>query len=298
MHIARLYTIQIFKAYNGLAFSADYSSHDGNQKEIEYHVKGRVIIDTKAYNMFHSGPIEIDSEIDEELVDAQYLIATLTVYGYFPKGKKWLSFQVDDLTDIEWKEQPLESLILPQQQGLKDVILAIANTQSNKLNVFDDFIGRKGRTDLAHAPNVEANLTAITDMARKLGTIVLFDRADVFMEVSYKPSPARDEMVAIFLMMLDYEATEYTLSNSTEDVESRIHRYLGFGTPDAEISRQIWIQFLRRLSSLASFTDEEIDQLVRNQLNGRRTRDVAKAAGLLARSKGTPAKDVLVRHGG
>ena len=241
-----------FKSYNGTAISRDYNEDDENLRDTKYHIKGRIIIDADAYNIFHpTGTISVSSIIDEdELNDAQRLIATPMVHGYSLKDKEWLIFYLDNSSEIEWDERAFESLVLPkEQQGLKEVILGVAKAQSKKLDSFDDVVQGKGRgiiMQLAGPPgvgktltaesvaevmkvplyvmsagdlgmdasNVESNLKQILKAVPRWGAVLLLDEADVFMEARDATDLARNELVSIFLRMLEYYEVSIVLSPS------------------------------------------------------------------------------------
>ncbi|KAJ5972272.1 uncharacterized protein N7479_002190 [Penicillium vulpinum] len=319
-----------WEEYKGYHFKSyeEGSASTNTKGDTKYHVKNRVIIDTEAYKLFGSmaGSISIHREIDGGLDDAQRLMATPMLYGYSLNDKNWRSFHVDCLEDIEWDEQAFESLVLPQeQQGLKDVILAAAKAQSKKVDTFDDVVQGKGRgfiMQLSGPPGVGKTLTAesvaevmrvplyvmsagdlgidarvfenklkdILRMIPRWGALLLLDEADVFMETRDSTNLDRNELVSIFLRMLEYyEGIIFLTTNRTQNIdpafESRVHLSLSYKELDAESRRQVWKQFLSRSSSINGFTDEQLDQVTELQLNGRQIKNVVKTAGLLAWSK-------------
>ncbi|CRL23672.1 ATPase, AAA+ type, core [Penicillium camemberti] len=317
-----------FKAYEEASTSTNSKSRDDNSRDTNCHVKSRVIIDIDAYKLFgRMLLVTVDKEIDGELDDSQRLIATPTLYGYSLSDKAWSTFLVDQLKDIEWDEKAFESLVLPrEQQGLKEVVLAVAKAQSKKVDEFDDVVRGKGQgfiMQLSGPPGVGKTLTAesvaevmkvplyvmsagdlgvdarsfeakLKDILRlipKWGAVLLLDEADVFMEARDSTNLDRNELVSIFLRMLEYyEGILFLTTNRTQNIdpafESRIHLSLAYKELDAESRRQVWTQFLSRPSNIEAFTDEQLDQVAKSQLNGRQIKNVIKTAGLLAWSKG------------
>ncbi|CAG7938054.1 unnamed protein product [Penicillium salamii] len=315
-----------FKAYDGPAISRDYHEDDPNARDTKYHVKGRIIIDADAYNIFHpNGTINVDSNIEEdELTDTQLLLASPMIYGYSLKDKEWLIFYLESSHEITWDERAFESLVLPkEQQGLKEVILGVAKAQSKRLDSFDDVVQGKGRgiiMQLAGPPGVGKTLTAesvaevmkvplyvmsagdlgmeassverslkqILKAVPRWGAVLLLDEADVFMEARDARDLARNELVSIFLRMLEYyEGILFLTTNRAQNIdpafESRIHISLNYQELDIASRRHIWSQFLTRSSEV--FTDEQLDQMAEVPLNGRQIKNVIKTAGLLAWSK-------------
>ncbi|KAJ5374997.1 ATPase AAA-type core [Penicillium concentricum] len=345
-----------FKSYEEASTSTNSEGRDTNLSGTKYSVKSRVIIDIEAYKLFGRGVVNFVKEIDEELDNSQRLIATPMLYGYSLDDKEWNSFHVDHLKDIEWDEQAFDSLILPrEQQGLKEVILAVAKAQSKKVDGFDDVVRGKGRSfimQLSGPPGVGKTLTAesvaevmkvplyvmsagdlgtdvrgfenklkdILRMIPRWGALLLLDEADVFMECRDSADLARNELVSIFLRVLEYyevspdleiinarrygkyakkdmllifyfslQGILFLTTNRTQNIdpafESRIHLSLTYKELEVESRRQVWTQFLTRSSNMGVFTDEQLNQVAELQLNGRQIKNVIKTAGLLAWSK-------------
>jgi hypothetical protein len=176
----------------------------------------------------------------KELTDDERLLAAPTLRGYSLKEKRWLEFNLDSVKEIVWDSQAFDSLVLPQdQQDLKTLILAFANAQSKQVDSFDDVVQGKGRgiiMQLSGPPGVGKTLTAesvaevmkvplyvmsagdlgtsasrveealkdILRMVPKWGAVLLLDEADVFMEARNSTDLWRNELVSIFLRMLEY----------------------------------------------------------------------------------------------
>jgi hypothetical protein len=231
-----------YKSYEGAAISRTWDDRNDEEKETKYFVKSRVIIDAEGYNIFHPNTsVNTSVDIGKELEsDQQRLFATPWLHGYALKDKEWLMFHLEMTQEIEWDDDAFKSLVLPrEQENLKDVILAVAKAQSKKLDAFDDVVQGKGRgiiMQLAGPPGVGKTLTAesvaevmkvplyvmsagdlgmnadsvesslkdILRMVPKWGAVLLLDEADVFMEARDATDLARNELVSIFLRMLEY----------------------------------------------------------------------------------------------
>lgn len=228
-----------------------YKQYEGTGKtyfcnrEIKFHIKSRIVIDTDAYNTFNPD-LEVDATNPKyELQDDDRLIATPIIRGYALKDKRWLEFYIDGVKDIIWNERAFDSLVLPHaQQDLKQLILAFAESQSNHDGGFDDIIQGKGRGvimllsgppgvgktltaesvaefmkvplyvlsagDLGtNASTVEDSLKDILSIVPRWGAVLLLDEADVFMEARDSTDIKRNELVSIFLRTLEY----YEVSN-------------------------------------------------------------------------------------
>ncbi|EKV04687.1 AAA family ATPase, putative [Penicillium digitatum PHI26] len=277
-----------FRSYERVSNSKNSKSRDTNFKDTKYRVKSRVIIDTEVYNLSESTrSVQICREIDGELDDLQRLVATPILYGYSLNDKGWCSFHVNHLKDIEWNEQAVGSLVLlREQQGLKEVILAVAKAQSRKVDEFDDIVRGKGKGFIMQLSG------PLGPKLPKWGAVLLLDEADVFMKARDSNNLARNELVSIFLSMLEYyevssnrkiiearrdgnnhakndmllifylslQGILFLTTNRTQNIdpafESRIHLSLTYKDFDAESRRQSWAQFLSHSMNNEAFTDE------------------------------------------
>jgi AAA+ superfamily predicted ATPase len=141
-----------------------------------------------------------------------------------------------------------------------------------------------------HADAVEHSLKNILRMVPKWGAVLLLDEADVFMETRSSTDLERNELVSIFLRMLEYyEGILFLTTNRAEQIdpafESRIHLSLNYKELDSTSRRHVWRQFLGRSPNTTAFSDEQLDQLAVPQLNGRQIKNTIKTASLLAWSQ-------------
>ncbi|OGM42814.1 AAA family ATPase [Aspergillus bombycis] len=306
-----------YKQYEGPGFTKFMG------RDIQLNVKSRIIIDGEAYNTFNpNDSIRVDGCI-KTLKDGNRLLATPMLRGYSLKDKKWLEFYLEGVRDIVWDSQAFDSLVLPaEQQRLKGLILAIAKAQSKQMDTFDDVVQGKGRgviLQLSGPPGVGKTLTAesvaevmrvplyvlsagdlgtsagnvekalkdILRMVPKWGAVLLLDEADVFMEARNSTDLERNELVSIFLRLLEYyEGILFLTTNRAESIdpafESRIHVSVRYPDLDVNSRRQIWAQFL---GGNGRFSSEQLDYLAQVKLNGRQIKNVLKTAHLLAREQ-------------
>ncbi|OOQ90056.1 putative AAA family ATPase [Penicillium brasilianum] len=322
-----------YRQYEGLAIGTSDFGPPG-----QFHVKSRIIIDAEAFGVFHShkafgafhshGAIRLkgSKKIRKELTDDQRMITSDMVYGYSLNDKEWMEFSIQNVSEIKWDSFAFESLVLPrEQQGLKDLLLAIAKAQSKQLDGFDDVVRGKGRgiiLQLSGPPGVGKTLTAESvaevmkvplyvmsagdlgtradavehslknnlRMIPKWGAVLLLDEAEVFMEARSPTDLERNELVSIFLRMLEYyEGILFLTTNRAENIdpafESRIHLSLNYKELDATSRRHIWSQLLSRSPNTAVFSDEQLDQLAVSHLDGRQIKNTIKTASLLAWSQ-------------
>ncbi|OJJ38081.1 hypothetical protein ASPWEDRAFT_179685 [Aspergillus wentii DTO 134E9] len=296
-------------------------------RPMKFSIKSRIVIDTEAYNTFNADEaVSVSGHISGNLSDAHRLIATPTLRGYALKDKKWLEFDLDGVKDIVWDSRAFDSLVLPNtQQDLKKLILAFAQSQSRRQDAFDDVIQGKGRGvimllrgppgvgktltaesvaevmkvplyvlsagDLGtNSSRVEDSLKDILCMVPRWGAVLLLDEADVFMEARDKTDLERNELVSIFLRLLEYyEGILFLTTNRAENIdpafESRIHVSIRYPDLNTTSRRQIWTQFLSE-TKMGQLSEEKLDEVCKLELNGRQIKNVLRTAHLLAQEDG------------
>ncbi|KAE8140275.1 P-loop containing nucleoside triphosphate hydrolase protein [Aspergillus pseudotamarii] len=306
-----------YKQYEGPGFTKFMG------QDMQLNVKSRVIIDGEAFNTFNPDDSTRVDGCMKTLNDEQRLLATPTLRGYSLKDKKWLELYLEGVRDIVWDSRAFDSLVLPaEQQRLKGLILAIAKAQSKQMDTFDDVVQGKGRgviIQLSGPPGVGKTLTAesvaevmrvplyvlsagdlgtsagnveralkdILRMVPKWGAVLLLDEADVFMETRNSTDLERNELVSIFLRLLEYyEGILFLTTNRAESIdpafESRIHVSVRYPDLDTKSRRQIWAQFL---GENGGFSSEQLNDLAQVKLNGRQIKNILKTAHLLAREQ-------------
>lgn len=302
-----------YKSYQGIAID------QGEWGPVKYNVDSRIVIDTYAWNRFQpnrqvqlstlnkkppclatDGDDSVDGydndadsyEVEDvgnsdaehlmSLTKDQLLLCSPSLYGYSLKNKKWLQFFVDNVSDIHWNEGAFESLVLPQDH--KELILALASSQVQHKETFDDVIQGKGKgmimllsgppgvgktltaesvAEAMRAPlymmsagdlgleshGVETALSNVLEMSTKWNAVLLLDEADVFLEQRSAHDLERNKLVSIFLRMLEYyEGILFLTTNRVENMDpafqSRIHLSMEYDDLSAASRRHVWANFL------------------------------------------------------
>ncbi|KAJ5664204.1 P-loop containing nucleoside triphosphate hydrolase protein [Penicillium longicatenatum] len=316
-----------YKYYKGPA--KGYSIHFG--REMKFKIDGRVVIDAEAFNTFDpENEITVSGTLSEPLSTHQLMIATPLLRGYALKEKMWLEFFIDGLRDITWNSNAFDSLVLPHaQQDLKKLILGFVRAQSNHCDKFDDIIQGKGRGvimllsgppgvgktltaesvaevmkvplytlsagDLGTtASKVERSLRDILKMVPRWNAIILLDEADVFMEARDTIDLQRNELVTIFLRLLEYYESDqgilFLTTNRAAHIDpafdSRIHVSIRYPELNATSRRHIWNQFITD-QNIERFSETELDLMSSLDLNGRQIKNLVRTAHLLAQEEGS-----------
>ncbi|KAJ8130864.1 hypothetical protein O1611_g2763 [Lasiodiplodia mahajangana] len=253
----------------------------------------------------------------------QLLICAPVVRGYSLRAKLWLEFFVDSISEIVFSDNAFDSLVMPESH--KSLILAIAQAQIQKKDVFDDVISGKGRGiimllsggpgigktltaesvaehmrvplymmsagDLGTtSSDVEAGITRVLSMVARWNAILLLDECDVFLEARSTHDLDRNRIVSIFLRTLEYYEgllflTTNRVKNMDEAFNSRIHFQLEYPDLDANARRAVWQGFLDRRQGGYDIGPEQLARLERLEINGRIIKNVLKSATLLASHK-------------
>ena len=137
------------------AESVEYSDDDGDDdedynrySEAEEYEPDEVIVTGEKGNL-------------TSLTNDQLLLCSASLKGYSLKNKKWLTFYIGSVLDIKYNDSAFESLVLPEDH--KELILALAESQVQHKDGFDDVIQGKGKGMimlLSGPPGVGKTLTA------------------------------------------------------------------------------------------------------------------------------------------
>jgi ATP-dependent 26S proteasome regulatory subunit len=98
--------------------------------------------------------------------------------------------------------------------------------------------------------------------------------------------------MVVFLQSLEYfKGTIFLTTNRVETIdhafESRIHLTLTYPALALDSRRKVWTNFIQSLQvDKSAITDDEIENLAKENLNGRQIKNVVKMAGLLAAHNG------------
>ncbi|KAI0902654.1 P-loop containing nucleoside triphosphate hydrolase protein [Ustulina deusta] len=272
------------------------------------------------------GPVERVENL-QPLTDEQRLLATPWVRGFDLKSKQWCELCVDELRPMTWNDEAFDKLVLPgdEKQLAWEFVEAKSLSQSEK---FDDFIPDKGRgliilmfgppgvgktftaeavadksrvplyamsaAELGTAPDtVEKALENALGLCRMWNAMLLLDEADVFLGARTSDSIARNELVAIFLRMLEYyQGTMFLTTNRIASIDpafqSRIDLFLPYHDLSSEARREVWCNFIERAGQdKFDVTNESLHKLSQLSLNGREIKNLIKSAQLLSFKSGS-----------
>jgi SpoVK/Ycf46/Vps4 family AAA+-type ATPase len=260
------------------------------------------------------------------MTDEQCLLSVHYVKCFNIEKKKWEKLDVTKLHEIPWADRAFDSLVLDQSE--KDLVLALVDRDQFKQGKpFDDFIGGKGQGmimllcgppgvgktltaetvsehlrrplyklgagDLGtEARVVEINLDKALNLCGHFGAVLLIDEADVFMEARTSNNLQRNELVSVFLRLLEYYAgimilTTNRMRSIDTAFESRIDITLTYNALTEADRQQVWRNFLATMDPKdIDVGDADIVMLAKWDFNGRQIKSAIKTARILAARKG------------
>ena len=124
---------------------------------------------------------------------------------------------------------------------------------------------------------MEGHLSRIFQVASHWRALILLDEADVYMEQRTKENLGRNQLVSVFLRMLEYcrgilFLTTNRVSDFDEAILSRIHLMLKYDALGLDARKQIWRHFLhgaRTFQGGPVIACKEMDNLATTAFNGR-----------------------------
>ncbi|KAK7923606.1 hypothetical protein PG985_007677 [Apiospora marii] len=261
------------------------------------------------------------SAVDQPpLTDEQCMATHTHVKGMDMNSRSWYNFYVEELTDIEWRPEIFQRLVLPD--GIKDMTLT-AIKHKQKANVDVDVVPGKGRGmilltfgppgtgktmtaeavaeecrvplyavsagELSTNPrSVEAALDAAFQCCALWNAVMLLDEADVFLAKRSLDGLQRNELVSIFLRKLEhYQGILFLTTNRMESVDaafqSRIDLMLPFDPLTETARREVWRNFVDVNGGADRFDvgQADLDQFASLDLNGREIKNLIKTAMVL-----------------
>jgi SpoVK/Ycf46/Vps4 family AAA+-type ATPase len=141
------------------------------------------------------------------------------------------------------------------------------------------------------ARGVEDNLERALQLCGHFGAVLLLDEADVFMEARTSNDLERNELVSVFLRLLEYYKgimilTTNRMHSIDTAFESRIDITLSYSSLKEVDRQQVWRNFLATIDAQdVDVGEEEVKELAKLNFNGRQIKSAIKTAKILAAKK-------------
>ncbi|KAH8897688.1 P-loop containing nucleoside triphosphate hydrolase protein [Thozetella sp. PMI_491] len=270
--------------------------------------------------------------MNEEIMDREDppddVLACLppTIYGFSFSSKSWRVLRVDRITDVIWNKDAFRQLVATDDT--KELIQAVVTAHGQRLISAPDIIEGKGKGllillhggpgtgktltaesiadqqerplyrvtcgDIGTEPaDVETYLSAVLEIGKAWGCVVLLDEADVFLEERSFTDQKRNAIISIFLRVLEYYdgiliLTTNRVGSFDEAFKSRIQLALWYPKLEEEDRLKIWHNFVQMLAKSKERMDIDdlemnLHRLARFEMNGRQIRNVITMSRHLAK---------------
>ncbi|KAH7416737.1 P-loop containing nucleoside triphosphate hydrolase protein [Cadophora sp. MPI-SDFR-AT-0126] len=139
---------------------------------------------------------------------------------------------------------------------------------------------------------VEEKLSSALDLASRWNAIVLIDEADIFLEERSAHDLKRNGLVSVFLRVLEYyEGIMFLTTNRISAFDpafkSRIHLAIKYPSLSMQSRRNLWKSFILRGTPEHPpqwMTEQFLDRLAAEELNGRQIKNIVRTACAIATS--------------
>ncbi|KAH9838293.1 P-loop containing nucleoside triphosphate hydrolase protein [Rhodofomes roseus] len=284
-------------------------------------IQERIMVDVESFYEYqpHSKFIRhVYRRLDPtKLLEKDYLLCTPVLLGFCCATKAWGAFAIGRTTEIQWSDEPFDTLVLGDAQ--KSLISSLVMEHTSHSLGFDDVVAGKGRglvgllsgnpgcgktltaeavAEFTHKPlyavsagelgtspeSTDIHLRRILRVGQRWNAVVLIDEADVFLRERDNIDISRNALVSIFLRQVEYHTgvlifTTNLIKQIDVAFESRIHFCVQYPDLDYTSRKAIWQAFLLK----AGVPDEEISRrFAKIPLNGRQIKNVVSTAKSIA----------------
>lgn len=285
---------------------------DGDEKKS---LTGKVMIDIENYVAFNpNSRFYVGRKNKKVEIDLATIYPLVPIYSF--ENKCWGVSDIENFIDVEFDESIYDNLIMEPIR--KDLILAISK-HSYTNTMVDNVTGIEpgcimllqgasgtGKTSTAkmvsekiHAPlytatsgelgttpnEIEESLENIFKLVFAWKAIFLLDEADVFLECRDNYHMERNNIVAIFLRMLDkFTGVMFLTTNRVDAIDpafnSRISIQFDYDNLSTEQRKLIWTRNLE--CNKIELSNDVIDNFSVRNVNGRQIKNIVKLSTSLA----------------
>lgn len=333
------------KRFRDVSMKPSYVSYIGDltrvswNNENRYRAEGRIMIDPKSFYDFDPDQMRFVTDqmnstgeaIDDEigLPDDVLWMASPFVYGFSFKSKRWGRFKVSGVSDIAWRDDAFEKLVLDSET--KELIRAIVEYNDNN---FTDIIDGKGGgyvfmlhgapgqgktltaesvAEVLHRPlysvgagelgtdpdELETRLENILEIVSAWNAVLLLDEADIFLEERNEKDILRNAMVGVFLRLLEYhQGVLFLTTNRVKNIDkafySRISICIKFDEADEAKRAKVWNNLIS--SSGINADKIDVEKLTHYNINSRQIKNAIRLSQTLARSRNVDIDTDLIQY--
>jgi len=299
---------------------------------------GRAIVDKTGHALFNpSDRHDYDYEDDRkggEITpseatdnDIRSLVPHLMIFSFV--AKKWGKVHVDQVTDISFRNDAFDKLVLPEEE--KKLVLSLVRNSDSSL--VSDLIDNKGggcvlllhgkpglgKTLTAEAvaevlkrplyavsvgelgtnpETLEEKLQTVLQTAQRWNAVLLLDEADVFLEARRSGDIDRNAMVGTFLRLLEYYNGVLILTtNRVKDMDQAFYSRISLAIRYNEFNHSSRKQVIQNLLETNGVTldNESVTRISLMDVNGRQIKNAIRLSRFMARDnqRNVSAKDIM-----
>lgn len=304
-----------------------------------YRADGRVMIDATTFQQIdgnqhrqeaHASGFQVQREktkVEFNLDPAERWRTVPFMYGFSFAAKTWGRLRVDGLSEIEWRGDAFDKLVLPDKQ--KGLVKALVEHSSGS---FTDIIDGKGGgcIFLLHGPPgqgktltaetvaealkrplysvsvgelgtdpdvLENRLRQILDVATTWNAVLLLDEADIFLEARDEHDIVRNAMVGVFLRLLEYhQGVLFLTTNRVKNIDQAFYSRVSVAIEYPEGTSDKRLLIWKGLLASAGVKGLDEVALSAHDLNGRQIKNVIRLSQTLARSEGREVDEATIRE--
>ena len=255
-----------------------------------------------------------------DITDEQYVIVSPYCYGFSLGSKQWGEFLVDKVSDISFRTNAYDSLVLDQET--KDTMFSLVEYSGEGKDIIDNKGGGcifllhgapgLGKTltaeaiaETLHRPlymvsvgelgtdveTLDNNLRNILQIASSWNAVLLIDEVDIFLE-KRDLNIERNALVGVFLRLLEYyNGILFMTTNRVNHIDAAFYSRISLAIKYPELStdakKHIWTLHLSLYD--IHLSNKDISTLSTANLNGRQIKNCIRLTTALATKKGKVA---------
>lgn len=286
---------------------------------------GRAVVDKTGHSIFcpdEANEYDVDPNQSVAMANAtdddfRLLTPQMVIFSFV--AKRWGTVHVDQISDIVFRDDAFEKLVLPEQDK-KLVLSLVKNSDSSMVS---DLVDNKGggcvmllhgkpglgKTLTAEAvaetlnralysvsvgelgtdpEALEERLQRVLQTAQRWNAVLLLDEADVFLEARRSGDIARNAMVGTFLRLLEYYNGVLLLTtNRVEDIDPAFYSRISLALRYSDFTYDSRQQVVRNLlaTNSVSLDETDVQELAATGVNGRQIKNAIRIARFIAKDE-------------
>jgi hypothetical protein len=296
----------------------------------EFPATGRVMIDRVGmvnidpnydkyfgHNRYHDN--DDSTQMAIQFTDEHHFICSPYCYGFSFVAKQWGEIKIDQLTDINFRAESYDNLVLNPET--KDILFSLTETSEQGKDLIDGKGGGcifllhgtpgVGKTLTAETiaetlkrplymvsvgelgtdvSSLEQNLRNILQVSSSWNAVLLIDEVDIFLE-KRDLDIHRNALVGVFLRLLEYyNGILFLTTNRVNHIDPAFYSRISLAIKYPELSPEARTQIWKVQANLyqVKMTDEEYERLGKTYMvNGRQIKNCVRIVTSLCKRRET-----------